>query len=121
MTLKPKHQEEKNQTQYLHIPLVLLCLLGDPLLDLLAGLKLELVFTLLEGLLALRLVSEELHCPFALLVRTRPLEVCCIEAGRTLVRFTLLIGIWFDVCGSGGGKVVVNSVVVISTKQWRLA
>lgn len=72
-------------------------MLGEPLLDLLAGLRLELVFTLFDGLLALKLVSDELHCPFALFVRTRPLEVCCIEAGRTLVRFTLLIGIWFDV------------------------
>lgn len=45
------------------IPLVLLCLLGEPLLDLLAGLRLELVLTDLEGLLALRLVSLELHCP----------------------------------------------------------
>lgn len=71
----------------------MLCLLGDPLLDLFAGLRLELVLTLLEGLLALRLVSDELHCPFALLVKTSACDVCCIEAGSTLVTFTLLIGI----------------------------
>lgn len=78
----------------MHLPLVLLCLLGEPLLDLFAGLRLELVFTLLDGLLALKLVSEELHCPFVGFVKTVGpwWDMCVKDDGSVLVRFMLFNG-----------------------------
>lgn len=87
--------EQLSFKKKINIPRVLLCLLGEPELDRLAGLRLELVFTLLDGLLALRLVSDELHWP--LLARTSAPVACCRAAGNVLVRFTLFIGIWVEV------------------------
>lgn len=48
--------------------------------------------TLLEGLLALKLVSLELHWPLVLLVRTKPWDVCWMTVGSPLVIFTVFIG-----------------------------